>query len=442
MRADLDFLREPGGVSANNHVGVRSIGDFGSRRSFLTHRFQTWQAQSPSAKEKERRLWIDFRPSLGHEQDVNTNIALSRRGFAKLIGAGAAYAALRPALAFSESTPSPAETKPSDVVRLSSNENPYGPSPAALKAMTAAFALAWKYPDDTQEELVDALAKLNQVSKDQILPGAGSGEILKVAVAAFTGTDKKLVVGDPTFEAAAGHAKASHAEVVKVKLNSSYSHDLPKMLEVPNTGLHYVCNPNNPTASITPKAELRAFLAKVPKQNIVLVDEAYHHFVESPDYESVIPLVKDYPNLIVARTFSKIYGMAGLRCGYCVARPENIELMRAQQSWDSVSIMAIVAAKASLEDAAQVEQGRSKNTEVRKYVYGELDRMRFTYIPSHANFMMIDMRREVKPLIAAFRERKVQVGRLFPPMPNFMRVTIGTKPQMERFIAVFKEVAV
>lgn len=308
--------------------------------------------------------------------------------------------------------------------------------------MTAAFALAWKYPDDSQDELIDALAKLNQVAKDQILPGAGSGEILKVAVAAFTGPDKKLVVGDPTFEAAAGHAKASRAEVVKVKLTSNYSHDLPKMLEVPNTGLHYVCNPNNPTASITPKAELRAFLAKVPKQTIVLVDEAYHHFVESPDYESVIPLVKDYPNLIVARTFSKIYGMAGLRCGYAVARPENIELMRAQQSWDSVSVMAIVAAKASLDDNAQVEQGRSRNNEVRKYVYGELDKLRFTYIPSHANFMMIDMRKEVKPIIAAFRERNVQVGRLFPPMPNFMRVTFGTKQQMERFVAVFKEVAV
>jgi histidinol-phosphate aminotransferase len=373
---------------------------------------------------------------------VNTNIALSRRGFAKLIGAGAAYAALRPALAFSESMPSPAATKPSDVVRLSSNENPYGPSPVALKAMTAAFALAWKYPDDSQDELIEALAKLNQVSKDQILPGAGSGEILKVAVAAFTGADKKLVVGDPTFEAAAGHAKASRAEVVKVKLTSNYSHDLPKMLEVPNTGLHYVCNPNNPTASITPKADLRAFLAKVPKQTIVLVDEAYHHFVDSPDYESVIPLVKDYPNLIVARTFSKIYGMAGLRCGYAVARPENIELMRAQQSWDSVSVLAIVAAKASLEDSAQVEQGRNRNSEVRKYVYGELDKLRFTYIPSHANFMMIDMRREVKPIIAAFRERNVQVGRLFPPLPNFMRVTFGTKQQMERFVAVFKEVAV
>src|SRR4051794_28806489 len=194
--------------------------------------------------------------------------------------------------------------------------------------MTTAFALAWKYPDETQEELVDALAKLNQVSKTQILPGAGSGEILKVSVAAFTGPAKKLVVGDPTFEACAGHARASGAEIVKVKLNPTYAHDLAKMQDVTGAGLHYICNPNNPTASITPKAEIRAFLAKVPRETIVLVDEAYHHFVETSDYESVIPLVKDYPNLVVARTFSKIYGMAGVRRGHFVGPPGKNEVVR------------------------------------------------------------------------------------------------------------------
>jgi histidinol-phosphate aminotransferase len=383
---------------------------------------------------------IDSPRSLGQNHLVKNPTTLSRRGFTKLLGAGAAYAALRPALGLSESTPNPTETKTSGVVRLSSNENPYGPSPAALKAMTAGFPLAWRYPDENQDALVEALAKLNQVSKENILTGAGSGEILKVAVAAFTGPDKKLVVGDPTFEAAAGHAKASHAEVVKVKLNATFAHDLPKMLEVPTVGLHYICNPNNPTASITPKADMRAFLAKVPATTMVLVDEAYHHFVESADYESVIPLVKDYPNLMVARTFSKVYGMAGLRCGYCVAQPDKIELMRAEQAWECLSIMAIVAARASLDDNAQVENGRKNNSDVRKYVCGELDKLKFNYIPSHANFMMIDMRREVKPVIAAFREKKVQVGRLFPPLPNHLRVTIGTKPQMERFLAAFKEV--
>src|SRR3954471_370780 len=394
-----------------------------------------------SHRATERSIHLDSPRCVRQKWSVKNPSALSRRGFAKLLGAGAAYAAFRPALGLSESTPKPTEIKSSDVVRLSSNENPYGPSPAALKAMTAAFALAWKYPDETQDDLVEALAKLNQVSKEQILPGAGSGEILKVSVAAFTGPNKKLVVADPTFEACVGHSKASGAEAVKVKLNATYAHDLPKILEVQKAGLHYVCNPNNPTASITPKADLRAYLAKVPRETMVLVDEAYHHFVESADYESVIPLVKDYPNLIVARTFSKIYGMAGLRCGYCIAQPDKIELMRAQQTWDSVSIMAIVAARVSLDDAAQVTNGLKNNSETRKFVCSELDKMKFTYIPSQANFMMIDMRREVKPLIAAFKDKKVQVGRLFPPLPNFMRVTIGTKPQMERFLAAFKEVA-
>src|SRR3954468_15988337 len=397
----------------------------------------TWRYSHRATKHS---IHLDVGWRLGHKRNVKNPTALSRRGFTRLLGAGAAYAALRPALGLSESTAT--DPKPSDVVRLSSNENPYGPSPAALKAMTTAFALAWKYPDETQEELVDTLAKLNQVSKTQILPGAGSGEILKVSVAAFTGPAKKLVVGDPTFEACAGHAKASGAEAVKVKLNATYAHDLAKMGEIQGAGLHYVCNSNNPTASLTPKADLRAFLAKVPRETMVLVDEAYHHFVESADYESVIPLVKDYPNLIVARTFSKVYGMAGLRCGYCVAQPDKIELMRAQQSWDSVSIMAIVAARASLDDAAQVTNGRKNNSEVRKYVCSELDKLKFTYVPSEANFMMIDMRREVKPLIAAFKDRKVQVARVFPPLPNHMRVTIGTKPQMERFLTVFKELAV
>jgi histidinol-phosphate aminotransferase len=207
-----------------------------------------------------------------------------------------------------------------------------------------------------------------------------------------------------------------------------------------DAGLVYICNPNNPTASITPKDRIRAFLAKAPSQTVVLIDEAYHHYVESNDYESTIPLLKQYPNLIVARTFSKIYGMAGLRCGYCVARPQLIQFMRSQQTWDSVNIMALVAALASLRDAEQVEQGRHRNNEVKKFVYSELDKSGFKFIPSHANFLMIDLRREVKPIIAAMKEGKVEVGRVFPALPNFMRVTIGTQPQMETFVSAFRAV--
>ena len=368
---------------------------------------------------------------------------LSRRGFAKLIGTSAAYAALSPSLSLS----APAlrlvgnASRAVSVVRLSSNENPYGPSPLAVKAMTEAFSLAWRYPDEHEQALVEALAKLHQVTAEQILLGNGSGEILKVAAAAFTAAGRKLVVGNPTFEAVLAHARTAQAEVVKIDLAPDYEHDLPRMLAATNdAGLVYICNPNNPTASITPKDQLRAFLAKAPGQTMVLVDEAYHHYVESNDYESVIPLVKQYSNLIVARTFSKVYGMAGLRCGYCVARPDVIQRLREQQTWDSLNIMALVAASASLQDSEQVEQGRRRNSEVKKFIYSELEKSGFKFIPSHANFLMIDLRREVKPMIAAMRERNVQVGRVFPALPNFMRVTIGTRPQMEAFVSAFHAV--
>ncbi|MEP6717866.1 MAG: aminotransferase class I/II-fold pyridoxal phosphate-dependent enzyme [bacterium] len=365
--------------------------------------------------------------------------SLSRRGFAKVLGASAAYAALNPSFA-SSTTSLRLVASASPLVRLSSNENPYGPSPMAVKAMTDAFGLAWRYPDEHEGMLIDALAKLNGVSSNQILLGNGSGEILKVSAAAFTGAGKKLVVGHPTFEAILAHAAVAGAEVVKINLTADYAHDLPKMLAEKNVGLIYICNPNNPTASITPKDQLRAFLAKVPAPTIVLVDEAYHHYVESNHYESVIPLIAQYPNLMVARTFSKVYSMAGLRCGYCVARPELIEAMRRQQSWDSLNIMALVAALASVQDTEQVELGRRRNTEVKNYVYSELDKSGYKYIPSHANFMMVNLRREVRPVIGAMRDRDVQVGRVFPAMPNFMRVTVGTRPQMEAFVSAFRAV--
>ena len=362
-----------------------------------------------------------------------TYSTLSRRSFSKLIGVSAAYAALRP-VEINASRPA------TNIVRLSSNENPYGPSPAALKAMTDGFTLAWRYPDEYADMLADELARMHGVPVDQVLLGDGSGEILKLCAVAFTSKEKKIVMANPTFEAIARHGGVSNADVVKVDLTSDYRHDLQKMLAAANgAGLVYICNPNNPTASITPRNEVSDFLAKLAPATIVLVDEAYHHYVESKDYESVIPLVKQYPNLIVARTFSKIYGMAGLRCGYCVTQRANIGVMRAHQIWDSVNIMALVAAMASLKDPEQVARGRKLNNEVKKTVCAELDTLGYRYIPSHANFMMIDLRREVRPIIAALRNRGVEVGRLFPALPNFLRVTIGTSAEMKLFLSAFRE---
>ncbi|HKN83730.1 MAG TPA: aminotransferase class I/II-fold pyridoxal phosphate-dependent enzyme [Pyrinomonadaceae bacterium] len=374
------------------------------------------------------------------------NQTLSRRSFSRLIGVSAAYTALRPITKANGSTrvtaARPVSSTP-NVVRLSSNENPYGPAPAALKAMTDGFTLAWRYPDEHADMLADELARLNDVTVDQVLLGDGSGEILKLGAAAFTSKDKKLVIPNPTFEAIARHAGVANAEVVKIDLAADYSHDLKKMLAAADgAGLVYICNPNNPTASITPKTDLSDFLRKLSPATMVLVDEAYHHYVESKDYESVIPLVKQYTSLIVARTFSKIYGMAGLRCGYCVTQRANIERMRTHQVFDSVNIMAVVAALASLKDTDHVAQGRKLNSDVKKSVCADLDALGYGYIPSHANFMMIDLRRDVRPVIGALRGRGVEVGRLFPALPNFMRVTIGTSEQMKAFVSALKEVMV
>lgn len=329
----------------------------------------------------------------------------------------------------------------SDVVRLSANENPYGPSPKALKAMTDSYPIACRYPDEHNNLLIDKLAKLNSVNREQILLGDGSSEILKLCAETFTGGKQgALVAADPTFEAILEQAKANGAQVVKVPLTSTFAHDLPKMLSAAKGGLIYICNPNNPTASITPGNELKDFIAKTPHETMVLVDEAYFHFADNPDYESVVPMVKDYPNLLVARTFSKIYGMAGLRCGYCVGQKEALQRMRPYQMWDSVNIMALAAAVASVDDPDQVPNGQRLNKEAKTFTIGELNKLGYDVIPSQANFIMFDCKRPVLPLIHAMKEKNVQVGRLFPALPNHMRLTIGKKTEMESFLNAFKQV--
>src|SRR5436190_10286768 len=369
---------------------------------------------------------------------MNT-ISISRRKFAHLLGASAAAAFVRPA--FSSAKLSEHIGATGGIVRLSANENPYGPSPKALKAMTDSFGLACRYPDEHNNVLIDKLARLNGVNHDQILLGDGSSEILKLCAETFTGKERgNLVAADPPFEAILEQAKTNGAEIVKVPLTTTCAHDLPKMLAVAKGGLIYVCNPNNPTASITPKEELRDFIAKTPRETVILADEAYFHYADSPDYESVIPLVSEHPNLIVSRTFSKIYGMAGLRCGYCVAQKEAIDRMRQQQMWDSVNCMALAAATASLDDPDHVPNGQRLNKEAKQFTTSELEKIGYKSIPSQANFIMFDCKKPVVPIIKAMKEKNVHVGRLFPALPTHMRLTIGKKSEMVTFLSAFREV--
>lgn len=363
--------------------------------------------------------------------------SLSRRGFVQILGAGAAAAWVRPSWPALAQLPATA----TGVVRLSSNENPYGPSPAALNAMRRAFDQVWRYPDEAVDALTADLAKLHGVGSDQILLGTGSSQILKLAAAAFTGAGRSLVMAEPTFEAIGRYAQAAGAEVVKVPLTADYRHDLERMAPA-GAGLVYICNPNNPTASLTPKAEVRSFLERTSAGTRVLVDEAYFHYAESGDYESVIPLIKDRPNLVVARTFSKIHGMAGLRLGYAIAQAGTIAQLLAQHAWDNVNIMALVAAQASLRDSAHLERSRRLNRETRGYVVSSLKAMGHPCLPTETNFLMTDLKRDVGPVIDALKVRGVEVGRRFAALPSCLRVTVGTRPQMEAFLAALQKVVV
>jgi histidinol-phosphate aminotransferase len=358
---------------------------------------------------------------------------LTRRHFAHVLGATAVAAAM-PRLTLAE-----APLKPKGIARLNANENPYGPSQAAMRAITDAFPRANRYPDEAIDALVADIARFHGLSNDSILCTDGSSEALKVAATTFA--QKRLVTAEPTFEAIGFCARSQGAEIVKVALTSTHAHDLARMLDAAKgEGLIYVCNPNNPTATITPKAAVRALLANAPASVTILIDEAYHHYADSPDYESVIPLVRSYPNLVVTRTFSKIYGMAGLRCGYAVAQPATIEKMQNHGQWDSVNVFATAAARASLADPMHVELGRKRNREAKTWLANELSKIGYQMLPSDANFVMIHLRREVRPVIDAMHKQGIDVGRPFPPMTQYLRLSIGTPEEMTRFVEAFRTV--
>ena len=354
---------------------------------------------------------------------------LSRRAFAQLVGTAAAVSTL----------PLPLRARPAAAlgsVRLSANENPYGPSPVALQAMRDAFPQTRLYPDEPVDVLVARIAKLHDVRERQVVLGDGSSEILKLSAMAFTDSKRPLVQADPTFEALAIAANVMKADVKRIPLDANYAHDVSRMLDASRgAGLVYVCNPNNPTATITPDKALRSFIAAVPTETTILVDEAYHHYATSSEYASVMDLVATQPNLLVSRTFSKIYGLAGLRVGYCVGQQGVIDKLSEQKAWDTVNIMGLVAATASLGDQIHVADHKKRNTETKAWLRDNVQRLGFTMLPSEANFVMIDLGRDVKPVITSMRSNGVQVGRLFPAMPHHLRVTIGTPDQMQRFVS-------
>ena len=365
-------------------------------------------------------------------------MTMTRRGFAAT-GLAAAGSSMLTEMAYAQRAAISGPI-PKDMVWLNANENPDGPPKAALDAMVKCLPTTGRYHYQEYREFYAAVARSEDLAGDQVLLGAGSSEVLHAAVDAFTSPTVPLIAIAPTYEGPIDVARALGHPVVRVPLTSSWTADVKKLVEAAGKakgGLIYLCNPNNPTGSVTPKADIDWMIANLPPNTVAMVDEAYSHFNESPQFESALAHVRQGKPVVVTKTFSKIYGMAGLRAGYACARPDMIEKMAPFRN-NVISYVAVQAVLSALADTPNfIPERRSRLLKTRKDLCSWLTGKGLSYIDSHANFVMIDLKRESRPVIMAMPSRGVAVGRPFPPLDNYLRVSIGTERDMERFREVF-----
>ncbi len=364
-------------------------------------------------------------------------MAFSRRSFLGTLGlgAGAAVAGFSGLERVALGEP-PRASSPGGPILLNANENAYGMFPSAEKAAVEGLKVANRYPFKIYNDVVARIAAYNHVSPKQVLLGNGSTEVLAMCSRAFTGRGRKLIAAVPTFESSLAYSRDRGAQVVEVPLTATYAHDLDAMLAHARSdaGLVYICNPNNPTASLTPRRDLEAFIGKLPANVYVLIDEAYHHFAtDSPDYTSFIEKPVDDPRVIVARTFSKVYGMAGLRLGYSIATEKTTKLLQSWQLEDNGNMIALHAGLAALDDDIAMHAAVARNAADRKEFLRQAAVRKLNAIPSYANFAMVETGRPVRQVIQHFRGDNIAVGRPFPRMENFLRVSFSTPPDMAAF---------
>jgi len=323
---------------------------------------------------------------------------------------------------------------------LDRNENPYGPPHKAIEAIRASLDLCHRYPRGEYEALTEKIACSHNVTQQEVVLGAGSREILWLAATAYLSSGKRLVLATPTFEAVADYAKFCGAEVVAVPLNKKFQHDLDGMLARATNagGLIYICNPNNPTGSLTPRKDLEAFLKKLPSPAAVLIDEAYHDYVTAPsDYASFVDHPVHDPRVIVLRTFSKIYGLAGLRVGYAIASPQAVLKLSANRLQCSVSVAAARAAAASLEDSDYVRLSAKRNTDDRQEFYNRENAHMLGSIDSHTNFVMVRTGLPSAQVLEHFKKHNVLLGPPIPQMDKYIRVSLGMPEEMREFWRVW-----
>lgn len=366
---------------------------------------------------------------------------LSRRQFIYSLGAGVASIGVMPSsavLPLAVSGATPAATR--GPVLLNRNENPYGPSEKVRAAIQDALPLVNRFPANEYQALVERVAARHKVARDHVLVGCGSQDIHRAAALAFLGRGKVLVTASPSFAPTQQYARSSGAEVVAVRLNRDFAHDVGAMLARANarTGLIYICNPNNPTGTITDRKELEVFFAKLPPSKHVLMDEAYHELAGSaPSYISFIDQPVSHPGVIVTRTFSKAYGLAGLRIGYAVAQPRVLDLIRPFLGQDNVSGLALCAAHAAWDDLEGLAQSVKRTEDDRQEFENRAIARTLRPLSSHTNFVTLNTAHPATEVIERFRKNNVLIGPPLPPLDTYIRVTLGRPEEMNEFWRVW-----
>ena len=362
--------------------------------------------------------------------------SLSRRSFLRdsVLVAGAAGIGM-PALARADAAPPALAAAGMPLVQIGANEYPDGPSAAALKAIVEIAPQGGRYLFESQLELLGELSRQLGVGMNHMMPYAGSTEPLDYAMLAFTSPQKPLVTADPTFESGWRAAERNGARVIKVPLRKDWSHDVQAMCAADaQAGVIYICNPNNPTGSVTSRQDIEYALAHKPAGSVLLVDEAYIHFSDSA--ASVVDMVAAGEDVVVLRTFSKLYGMAGIRLGYAVARPDLLDKLK-HYSINSLPVTAVAAGLASLRDPQLVPARRARNTALREDVVAWLTDRGYSCSASESNCFMLDVKRPAQEFIDAMATYGVMVGRSWPGFPTQSRITIGTPDDMARFKQAF-----
>ncbi|MDB1109561.1 pyridoxal phosphate-dependent aminotransferase [Pseudomonas extremaustralis] len=355
-------------------------------------------------------------------------VSVSRRS---LLALGAALPLLG-RLDWALAAPPPTDT---ETVLLNYNESPYGPSPAAREAMQRGIATAGRYPYKHMYALAGLFAQQQGIAQDRVAVFSGSMAALRYAVLAFTSEAHGLVMATPSYEVPRQAAESRKAPVREVDLNREHAHDIPAMLAAdPSAGMLYVCNPNNPTGTLTPTDAIRQALANKPDGSVLVVDEAYIDFADTP---SVVSWVKDRDDLLVLRTFSKIYGMAGARLGLAIGHPALLERLAVFGGDNVPAGASLLGGLASLEDSTLLAQRKVLNARLRDETVTWLKARGFACTASHSNCFMIDVKQPAERVVEALGAHGVKIGRVWTRWPQWVRVTVGSEEEMARFRQVF-----